>query len=302
MAIFRKFSFYLAILGIVTAIIFVLITHKPNPEARYAQKPSSSPFDHFIAGDGIVETFDKNVAIGVPVDAIVQSLFVQVGDQVKKDDPLFQLDTRQLDAERVVKIAQIDVQQSILNKQKDKLDRYKTIEDPRALSTEQLQTFENDVKVAQKNLDLAIAELTKTKKLLERLTIRAPSDGAVLQVEIRHGEMASNTRPLILFGDLDHLQVRVNIDEELAGKFDKTQPAVAFPQNNTSISIPLKFVRIDPYVIPKKSLTGASNERIDTRVLQVIYSFIPPKNYPIYVGQLVDVYIQTNEYIHGQKE
>jgi hypothetical protein len=44
-------------------------------------------------------------------------------------------------------------------------------------------------------------------------------------------------------------------------------------------------------VIPKKSLTGGSTERVDTRVLQVIYQFDPP-NRPLYVGQQVDVYIE----------
>ncbi len=67
---------------------------------------------------------------------------------------------------------------------------------------------------------------------------------------------------------------------------------MAYPKNNTSIAIPLKFERVEPYVLPKLSLTGASNERVDTRVLQVIYSFEQPKDYYIYVGQQVDVFIE----------
>ena len=35
----------------------------------------------------------------------------------------------------------------------------------------------------------------------------------------------------------------------------------------------LSFVRVEPYVVPKKSLTGDNTERVDTRVLQVIYAF-----------------------------
>jgi len=45
------------------------------------------------------------------------------------------------------------------------------------------------------------------------------------------------------------------------------------PRGNGSIRIPLEFVRFEPYVIPRKSLTGDSTERVDTRVLQVSIAF-----------------------------
>jgi hypothetical protein len=48
-------------------------------------------------------------------------------------------------------------------------------------------------------------------------------------------------------------------------------------------------------VIPKVSLTGSSTERVDTRVLQVIYSMKRPENPPLYVGQQVDVFIETTK-------
>ena len=53
----------------------------------------------------------------------------------------------------------------------------------------------------------------------------------------------------------------------------------------------LEFVRIEPYVRPKRSLTGATNERVDTRVLQVIFK-AGPSALPIYVGQQVDVFME----------
>jgi hypothetical protein len=45
-------------------------------------------------------------------------------------------------------------------------------------------------------------------------------------------------------------------------------------------------------VIPKKSLTGDSTERVDTRVLQVIYR-VEDDALPLYVGQQMDVFIQA---------
>jgi len=47
--------------------------------------------------------------------------------------------------------------------------------------------------------------------------------------------------------------------------------------------------------VAKVSLTGASTERVDTRVLQVIYSLQRPENPPLYVGQQVDLFIEAPE-------
>ena len=57
------------------------------------------------------------------------------------------------------------------------------------------------------------------------------------------------------------------------------------------MKFPLTFVRIEPYVVPKKSLTGDNTERVDTRVLQIIYRFERPP-FPVYAGQQVDVFIE----------
>ena len=46
-------------------------------------------------------------------------------------------------------------------------------------------------------------------------------------------------------------------------------------------------------MVPKKSLTGDSTERVDTRVLQVIFNLKKPDGKMLYVGQQVDVYIET---------
>ena len=53
----------------------------------------------------------------------------------------------------------------------------------------------------------------------------------------------------------------------------------------------LRFVRVEPFVIPKKSLTGDNTERVDTRVLQVIYA-VEDTTRRLFVGQQVDVFVE----------
>jgi len=83
------------------------------------------------------------------------------------------------------------------------------------------------------------------------------------------------------------------VDEQIASRVKPGARATGFIKGDSAHPIPLEFVRIEPYVIPKRSLTGASIERVDTRVLQVIYKFNnnQPER-PIYVGQQMDLYIE----------
>jgi hypothetical protein len=66
----------------------------------------------------------------------------------------------------------------------------------------------------------------------------------------------------------------------------------------------LRLVRVEPYVIPKRSLTGQNTERVDTRVLQVIYTFedaFEDEKAPFYIGQQVDVSIDAAKPLDGAK-
>ena len=107
----------------------------------------------------------------------------------------------------------------------------------------------------------------------------------------------------MVLGDVEKLQVRAEVDEQSAPLVEARQAAFAFLKGTTN-SFPLRFVRIEPYVVPKRSLTGDSLERVDTRVLQVIFEFDRPKH-SLYVGQQVDVFMErkgrTTPASEGQK-
>ena len=134
-----------------------------------------------------------------------------------------------------------------------------------------------------------------TASRIKRSTIQAPIDGQVLQVNIHVGETADinpfDNKPHILFGQTDPLHIRVEIDEEDAWRIEKGSPAVAFVRGNSSINVPLKFLYIEPFIIPKTALSGDNQERVDTRVLQIIYE-MHREDLPIYPGQLMDIYIK----------
>jgi HlyD family secretion protein len=153
-----------------------------------------------------------------------------------------------------------------------------------------------DLEIAKADVASAEAQVHAVETDLDRLVVRAPVDGAVLQVKVRLGEFAPAGQlatPLMVIGGVDRLSVRVDVDENDAWRFRPNSAAIAFVRGNRDLHADLRYERTEPYVVPKRSLTGDSTERVDTRVLQVIYSFDPTK-LPVYVGQQMDVFIDAN--------
>ena len=105
----------------------------------------------------------------------------------------------------------------------------------------------------------------------------------------------------MVLGNVEPLHVRVDIDEHEAWRVRPEAPAVAFVRGNRDLQTPVQFVRFEPYVVPKKSLTGDSTERVDTRVLQVLYRF-NRGDLPVYVGQQMDVCIAASRLWAGPRE
>ena len=153
-----------------------------------------------------------------------------------------------------------------------------------------------DVKIAKAEVASAETQVKRIQTDIERLTMRAPLAGEILQVNVRAGEYAPVgvlSKPLLVMGDTSQLNVRVDVDENEGWKVRAGATAQAAERGNSTRRLPLEFVRFEPYVVPKNSLTGESTERVDTRVLQVIYSFKDAK-VPFRVGQQMDVFISTD--------
>lgn len=289
----RSYIWILALVGILSALFVAKKAMTPPPPSIPKITPPEKPYPRGIAASGIIEALGENYLIGAPQDGIVQHVYKEVWDSVNVGDPLFQLDSRELQAELKIAEAKEEVAAAQHKLVYDQLQRLLAIKNPRAISQEQIRSKENEERIALSTLHQMKREKEKIATQIERLTVRSPINGTVVQKNIKVGEylMPGQTPPMMI-GNTNLLQIRADVDEYNASKLSYQASGTAYPKNRPDFSIPLTFVRIDPYVVPKASLTGSSQEKVDTRVLQVIYSFEPPPGMSLYIGQQVDVYIE----------
>ncbi len=154
-------------------------------------------------------------------------------------------------------------------------------------------TAEARVAQAHAAVNAAEAERQRVQVEIDRSVVHAPIAGTVLKVNVRSGEFATAgalAEPLLVLGNIKPLYVRVDVDEHEAARVRPDAPAVAALRGDASIRSPLHFVRFEPLVVPKRALTGDSAERVDTRVLQVLYR-LEHSDARFFVGQQMDVFI-----------
>jgi len=299
----------LAIAGLLLAIAVAFTSQKKTAAPQPVDQPAKTPFASYIGGAGIIEANTTNISVGTSIAGVVKEIYVKVGDRVEKGTPLFKIDDRELTADLAVKEAALVKARGSLAEAQAALADYRSqyalvqnAADNRAISLDDVQKRKNAVLLYEAKLESAKAavksaeaDVAYTGSSIERLTVRASVTGEVLQVNVRPGEYAATgvlDTPLMRIGNMDNLYVRVDIDENDAWRFKPGSRAIVFIRGNSSLKADMVFVRVEPYITPKKSLTGSSSERVDTRVLQVIYSFAR-KELPAYAGQQVDVSIEA---------
>jgi multidrug efflux pump subunit AcrA (membrane-fusion protein) len=319
------------VLPIAAVIVLVLSTVsivRTQPRTRTDAPPVAPPRSDFaqrVAAVGLIEACSENISIASHLPGVVEKVFVKVGQEVKAGDPLVKLDTRALEAARAERQSEVAMRRAAvvtasarakharaqLAEAQHNLRFAESVSDARSISAEELtrrksaveindadvQAADADEKATQAAVGAAEAALKAVETDLQRSVVNAPIDGRVLQVRIRPGEFAPAgpaAEPWLMMGDVSTLNVRVDVDEHEAWRVRPNAPAVAQVRGNANLRAPVSFVRFEPLVVPKQSLTGASTERVDTRVLQAIYR-IEKSDLPLFVGQQMDVFIDASD-------
>ena len=143
-------------------------------------------------------------------------------------------------------------------------------------------------------VNVARAEAAAAAAAIERLTIRAPISGTVLQVNAKPGELAAptNAQPLLIIGDISALRVRAELDERDVGEVKLGQSAVIRADAFRGREFAGKVSFIAPIVEPGRISARGQRNVTDVDVIEVLVDVAQPD--PLAVGMKVDVYFQPD--------
>jgi multidrug efflux pump subunit AcrA (membrane-fusion protein) len=301
----------LALIGVAVAVWLIAVGLPDRSTAEPAEQPPKAvgklANEPRVAGAGIVEPSSEIIDIGSALSGLVTDVRVRPGDRVAKGDVLFTVDARAAQASLAQASAAIGEARAAIaeaaaaqNTARQQLALYRGLTDPAAVSRAEVIRAEGDEAAATSRLGLARARLASAQSSaaaarteIERLVIRAPIAGEILAVNIRAGEFVATQGgsglAFIQMGETNPLHVRVDIDENEVARVALGKPAVISPRGAAELHVNATFVRAEPQVVPKRSLTNSAAERVDVRVLQLIYALPPSEAFR--VGQQIDAFI-----------
>ena len=184
----------------------------------------------------------RTVQIGTQVSGVVQQLYVDYNDIVKKDQLLAELDPSILQTQVAVQEAnllrsKVDLEQKniTLENDKRKLERQQELFSKNLVTKEQLETAQLSVKMDEASINSSKASLVQTQANLDTANlnlgytkIRAPIDGVITNRAADRGQTvnATNSAPTLytMATDLTTMKLTASIDEAEVSKVRKGQP------------------------------------------------------------------------------
>ncbi len=144
---------------------------------------------------------------------------------------------------------------------------------------------------AEGQLNVARAELAVAHAVLEKMTIRAPIAGTVLQVSAKAGELAtpSSLQPLVLLGDVSALRVRAELDERDFGAIKIGQSVLVRAAAFRERGFAGKVSSIAPLAEPGR-INSRGLRNPDDKVVEVLVDLTDAGQ--LAVGMRVDVYFR----------
>ncbi len=232
--------------------------------------------------------------IGSRYMGYIKKVFVELGDKVKREDDLYEMESAEFDIMKSQ--ADLALEQSkivlefwrkrleILQRRKDKLENKKNI-----VPISDIEDLDSMAENAQTMLDasqVAVEQLTiKAKQMAtvyNYLKMKAPSDGVIVQKNIKVGDMVMPGMLTIMMVDTESLEIDVSISESIMKHVRKGDTVrVVIPSLEYHTEGKIKAVIPDANPMTHKIVIRVSFDKED-------------KN--IFPGMYAKIYIKTNEH------
>ena len=298
---------YIALLIIIVIAIFLVTRFFGDSTSSIVYMTAEvdrNNITSLITSSGTINPL-KTIEVGSLVSGYAKNIFVDYNTEVKKGDPLLEIDPSTLGTE--LKRAQADKKKADadFNLTNSVYNANRELYDKRLISKEEFDDSRSKYLSALASLDQSKATIEITESNLRNTTIRSPIDGIVLSRNINTGEnVVPNSKPLFLISqDLSSMRIDTNVSEADIGKIQNGQRAFftvdAYPNQtfegvvsqirnepitnnnvvtyNVVVSIGNKEDKLKPGMTAEVKITVAEEKDVK-RVPTSALRFIPPSS------------------------
>ena len=231
----------------------------PQVKLAYVTRttPGASQSGAVLTGSGYVVTGDRYISLGVRIPGRIEAYLVDEGEAVVAGQALVRLDDRNYAAALREARASLHLARANLDLRRKELVRSEELRSRNVASEADLDVKQNQLSVAQAEVERLVARIASLELDLEDTVLRAPSNGVVLEKFKEVGEIAvpggfAGSGELIRLANMDELRAEVDINESDLSKIEIGQAVEVVPDAYTDRRYRASVVKLYPQINRQK--------------------------------------------------
>src|SRR5689334_6030490 len=156
----------------------------------------------------------RSTNIQPQVDGFVRQILVKAGDRVRAGQPLVQIDPEKQQATVATTQSQRAAREADLAYARQQLARMQKLFDAGAVSRQELEQAETNVKTAEAQLEAVASQIRENQVQLQYYRVTAPADGIVGDIEVRQGDRVTPQTLITTIDAPEGLEAYVNVPLE----------------------------------------------------------------------------------------
>ncbi len=296
----KSFKFIVVCITIISVLLFYYMGENTDSNLQAGKKETDQSY--VAVAKGRVDVEGGVVQLAAKRDGVINEVYVEEGDPVKKGQVLAVLDNNEAKLSHILSQSETKLARAQLEPLKVKLEaaiREKTrlveLNKNHVVSQKELDQIIDQIK--ELNAEIAVneasAKVCDAKEKIaeyevEQRVVRAPLDGFIIRRMARPGDGAStlNVTPLFWFVPKTPHIIRAELDENFVRKVKKGMQAEIVPEADESQKCCGKVIRLGHIFGPKRQAQDDPQERADVRVIECVLSL---DNQDLLIGQRVYV-------------
>ena len=228
----------------------------PLPVKTLKEQPAANTFQYLGSVEGV-----EDVEIRPQVDGILEEIYVDEGDFVKKGQSLFKINAQPYIEDLKNSQANVALERAKLKKAKTELDRLQPLIDNDVISDVQMKTAEADYEIAQASLAKAQSIEANMQIKLGFTTIHAPVNGFIGRIPKSVGNVIKKTdsEPLTILSNVSNVYVYFSMSESDYLYYERMKK----DESSKRISPDVKLVLADGYIYDHKGRIDANSGQIN---------------------------------------
>lgn len=224
-------------------------------EAQFGGLPLEERLSGIVRASNQVDIYPR-------INAPIEEVYVQTGQQVEQGEPLVRLrdneyreQLRQAEASLRITRAQERQAKAALGEVESQMRRQRALQERDLISELEIEQIEAELESAEASYELALAQVEQAESTVEerqdaldQTIIRAPIRGTVGERNAEVGMQANNNTRLFIIGDLSRSKVRVNLTERMMSYISIGQNVRIFSENLGDTVLTGEISRISPFL------------------------------------------------------